>query len=211
MREALPRLLDVVRVVRAQGHPLAYLDVGGGLAVPYAPGEPRADVSDYASLITDAIRGTGLHLLLEPGRFIVADAGVLLTRVLYRKHAAGKDFVVTDAGMNDLVRPALYQAFHDIESVVATEGALTADVVGPICESGDFFAKERLLANVQAGDLLAVRTVGAYGYTMASNYNSRPRPAEVLVDRERFAVITERERLEDLVRLERAHLQWRSA
>ena len=136
---------------------------------------------------------------------------MLLTRGLYRKHAAGKDFVVTDAGMNDLVRPALYQAFHDIESVVATEGALTADVVGPICESGDFFAKERLLANVQAGDLLAVRTVGAYGYTMASNYNSRPRPAEVLVDRERFAVITERERLEDLVRLERAHLQWRSA
>jgi len=211
MREALPRLLDVVRVVRAQGHPLAYLDVGGGLAVPYEPGEPRADVSDYAALITDAIRETGLHLLLEPGRFIVADAGVLLTRVLYRKHAAGKDFVVTDAGMNDLVRPALYQAFHDIEPVVATEGALTADVVGPICESGDFFAKERLLANVQAGDLLAVRTVGAYGYTMASNYNSRPRPAEVLVDRERFAVITERERLEDLVRLERAHLQWRSA
>ncbi len=211
MREALPRLLDVVRVVRAQGHPLQYLDVGGGLAVPYAPGDALADVGDYAALIIATTRETGLQLLLEPGRFLVADAGVLLTRVLYRKHAAGKDFVVTDAGMSDLVRPALYQAFHDIVPVVATAGAVTADVVGPICESGDFFAKDRTMADVRAGDLLAVRTVGAYGYTMASNYNSRPRPAEVLVDEGRFAVITERERLEDLVRLERAHLHWRSA
>jgi diaminopimelate decarboxylase len=211
MRDALPRLLDVVRRVRAQGHPLEYLDVGGGLAVPYAPGEPTADIRDYADLILSATRDLGLHLLLEPGRFIVADAGVLLTRVLYRKHAAGKDFIVTDAGMNDLVRPALYQAFHDIEPVVTTGGSVTADVVGPICESGDFYAKDRTLPDVQAGDLLAVRTAGAYGYTMASNYNSRPRPAEVLVERGRYAVITERERLEDLVRLERAHLQWRSA
>lgn len=211
MRDALPRLLDVVRRVRAQGHPLEYLDVGGGLAVPYAPGEPTADIPDYAELILSATRDLGLHLLLEPGRFIVADAGVLLTRVLYRKHAAGKDFIVTDAGMNDLVRPALYQAFHDIEPVVTTGGSVTADVVGPICESGDFYAKDRTLPDVQAGDLLAVRTAGAYGYTMASNYNSRPRPAEVLVERGRYAVITERERLEDLVRLERAHLQWRSA
>ncbi len=211
MRDALPRLLDVVGRVRAQGHPLEYLDVGGGLAVPYAPGEPTADIADYADLILSATRDLGLHLLLEPGRFIVADAGVLLTRVLYRKHAAGKDFIVTDAGMNDLVRPALYQAFHDIEPVVTTAGTVTADVVGPICESGDFYAKDRTLPDVQAGDLLAVRTAGAYGYTMASNYNSRPRPAEVLVERGRYAVITERERLEDLVRLERAHLQWRSA
>ena len=136
---------------------------------------------------------------------------MLLTRVLYRKHAAGKDFVVTDAGMNDLVRPAMYQAYHDIVPVVETSGEVTADVVGPICESGDFFAKDRVLADVQAGHLLAVRTTGAYGYTMASNYNSRPRPAEVLVDDARFAVITERERYEDLVRLERTHLEWRSA
>jgi diaminopimelate decarboxylase len=211
MRDALPRLLDVVRVVRAQGHALTFIVVGGGLAVPYEPGEPVADVDDYASLIIAATRDSGLQLLLEPGRFIVADAGALLTRVLYRKHAAGKDFVVTDAGMNDLVRPALYQAYHDIEPVQDTAGQVTADVVGPICESGDFYAKDRLVADVQAGDLLAVRTAGAYGYTMASNYNSRPRPAEVLVDGARFAVITERERLEDLVRLERAHLQWRSA
>lgn len=211
MREALPRLLEVVRVVRAQGHALTYLDVGGGLAVPYAPSEPSADVEDYAALIISATKNAGLQLLLEPGRFIVADSGVLLTRVLYRKHAAGKDFVVTDAGMNDLLRPALYQAYHDIEAVYDTTGMVTADVVGPICESGDFYAKNRLISDVQAGDLLAVRTAGAYGYTMASNYNSRPRPAEVLVDGTRFAVVTERERYADLVRLEQAHLQWRSA
>jgi len=211
MREALPRLLDVVTQVRAQGHVIEYLDVGGGLAVPYAPGEPLADVDDYAALIIAATRDWGVQLLLEPGRFIVADAGTLVTRVLYRKHAAGKDFVVTDAGMNDLVRPALYQAYHDIEPVRDTDGAITVDVVGPICESGDFYAKDRVLADVHAGDLLAVRTTGAYGYTMASNYNSRPRPAEVLVEGTRFAVVTERERYEDLVRLERAHLQWRSA
>lgn len=211
MREALPRLLEVVRVVRAQGHALAYLDVGGGLAVPYAPGDPTADVADYAALIIRATKDAGLQLLLEPGRFIVADAGLLLTRVLYRKHAAGKDFVVTDAGMNDLLRPALYQAYHGIEAVQDTTGMVTADVVGPICESGDFYARNRPMSDVQAGDLLAVRTAGAYGYTMASNYNSRPRPAEVLVDGTQFAVVTERERFADLVRLEHAHPQWRSA
>lgn len=211
MRDAIPRLLDVVRRVRAQGHQLEFLDVGGGLAVPYARDEPGADVEDYATLIISSTRDTGLRLLLEPGRFLVAESGVLLTRVLYRKHAAGKDFVVTDAGMNDLVRPALYQAYHDIEPVVDTSGEITADVVGPICESGDFFAKDRVLANVQAGDLLAVRTTGAYGFTMSSNYNSRPRPAEVLVDGSRFATITERERYEDLVRLEHTPLHWRNA
>jgi diaminopimelate decarboxylase len=211
MREALPRLLGVIAAVRAQGHELVYMDVGGGLAVPYEPGDVDADVADYAALITAAVRETGLQLMLEPGRFLVAESGVLLTEVLYRKHAAGKDFVVTDAGMSDLMRPALYQAFHQIEPVVGTAGSVQADVVGPICESGDFFAKDRLLPDVQAGQLLVVRTAGAYGYTMASNYNSRPRPAEVLVDGDRFAVITERERYEDLVRLERVHLQWRTS
>lgn len=211
IRDALPRLLDVLRVVRAQGHDIGYLDVGGGLAVPYAPGDATADIDDYSRLIIDATRGLDVQLVLEPGRFIVADAGALVSRVLYRKHAAGKDFIVTDAGMNDLMRPSLYQAYHGIEPVCETVGRVTADVVGPICESGDFFAKDRDMANVQAGDLVAVRTAGAYGYTMASNYNSRPRPAEVLVDGPRYALITERERLEDLVRLEATHLQWRNA
>ena len=211
MRDAIPRLLEVVDRVRAQGHALRFLDVGGGVAVPYAPGEQSADVEDYAALVESTTRETGLQLLLEPGRFLVAEAGVLLTTVLYRKHAAGKDFVVTDAGMNDLMRPALYQAYHAIEAVTDAPGEVTADVVGPICESGDFFAKDRQLADVHAGELLAIRATGAYGFSMASNYNSRPRPAEVLVDGARFAIITERERYEDLVRLEQAHLQWRSA
>ncbi|HYW31354.1 MAG TPA: hypothetical protein VE869_07615, partial [Gemmatimonas sp.] len=209
MRDALPRLLEAVATVRQAGHALEYIDVGGGLAVPYEPHEAEADLDDYARSVREAALSTGLTLLLEPGRYIVADAGLLLTEVLFRKHAAGKDFVVTDAGMSDLVRPALYQAYHGIEAVVDTGGSVTADVVGPICESGDFFAKDRALPDVQAGALLAVRTAGAYGYTMASNYNSRARPAEVLVDADRFAVVTERERYEDLVRLELAHLHWR--
>lgn len=210
MREALPRLLLAIALMRTQGHVLQFIDVGGGLAVPYAPGDVQADVEDYARLVCAAVKDSGLTLLLEPGRFIVAESGVLLAEVLYRKQAAGKDFVVIDAAMNDLMRPALYQAYHGIEAVDATDGTVIADVVGPVCESGDFFAKHRELADVQAGALLAVLTTGAYGYTMASNYNSRLRPAEVLVDVDRFAVITERERYEDLVRLEGAHLQWRT-
>ncbi len=211
MRDALPRLLSAIASARADGHAIAYMDVGGGLAVPYHADERDADVDDYAAIVLAAARETGLTLLLEPGRFLVAEAGALITEVLYRKHAAGKDFIVTDAGMNDLVRPALYQAYHRIDAVESVEGTVVADVVGPICESGDFYAKDRLMPDVAAGALLAVQTAGAYGYTMSSNYNSRPRPAEVMVDGDRFAVITERERLEDLVRLERAHLQWRTA
>lgn len=211
MRNALPRLLEAIAVARSAGHDLECMDVGGGLAVAYEPGDEDADVEGYAAIVRAAALETGLTLLLEPGRYIVADAGVLLTTVLFRKHAAGKDFIVTDAGMSDLVRPALYQAYHAIEAVHDTDGSVTADVVGPICESGDFFARHRHMPDVHAGALLAIRSAGAYGYSMASNYNSRPRPAEVLVDGARFAVVTERERHEDLVRLERAHLDWRSA
>lgn len=210
LRDALPRLLSAISHARAEGHPIRFMDVGGGLSVPYEPHEQDADIADYARLVRAAAEETGLTLLLEPGRFLVAEAGVLLTEVLYRKHAAGKDFVVTDAGMSDLIRPALYQAYHAIDAVHTTDGTVTADVVGPICESGDFFAKARQLPDVKAGALLAIRTAGAYGFTMASNYNSRPRPAEVLVDGDRFAVAGAREHLEDLVRLERAPLQWRT-
>lgn len=210
LRDALPRLLAAIEVARAAGHAIAFMDVGGGLAVPYEPQETDADVEDYAALVRAAVKETGLTLLLEPGRFLVAEAGALLTRVLYRKHAAGKDFVVTDAGMNDLIRPALYQAYHAIEAVVETTSHVTADVVGPICESGDFFAKDRTLPDVAESELLVVRTAGAYGFTMSSNYNSRPRPVEVLVEGDRFAVIGAREQYEDLVRLERASPEWRS-
>ena len=211
LRDALPRLLAAIAYAREAGHPIAFMDVGGGLSVPYEAHEVPADIDDYAQVVRAAALETGLTLLLEPGRYLVAESGVLLTRVLYRKHAAGKDFVVTDAGMSDLIRPALYHAYHGIEAVSSASGTIKADVVGPICESGDFFAKDRVLPDVKAGDLLGVRTAGAYGFTMASNYNSRPRPAEVLVDGDQFAVAGAREELDDLVRLERAPLQWRTA
>lgn len=210
LRDALPKLLAAITYARAEGHPVTFMDVGGGLSVPYEPHEVDADIADYARVVRAAAEETGLTLLLEPGRFLVAESGVLLTEVLYRKHAAGKDFVVTDAGMSDLIRPALYHAYHGIDAVVMTDGAITADIVGPICESGDFFAKDRTLPDVQAGALLAIRTAGAYGFTMSSNYNSRPRPAEVLVDGDRFAVAGARETFDDLVRLERTPLQWRT-
>jgi diaminopimelate decarboxylase len=141
---------------------------------------------------------------------LVAEAGVLLTRVLYRKRSGGKEYVITDAGMNDLVRPSHYDAYHAIEAVVPTGAKVVADVVGPVCESGDFLALDRVTDDAAPGELLAVHTAGAYGYVMASNYNSRTRPAEVLVDGDRYAVVTERERYEDLVRLERAALEWQS-
>jgi diaminopimelate decarboxylase len=148
-------------------------------------------------------------LVLEPGRFLVANAGVLLTRVLYRKRSGAKAFVVADAGMNDLVRPSHYQAFHRVDAVSPSGARVVADVVGPVCESGDFLALEREIDDVAPGDLLAVHSAGAYGFVMASNYNSRPRAAEVLVDGERFAIVTERESYEDLVRRERVAPEWR--
>ena len=211
LRTALPVLVDAITAARAAGQPIDHMDVGGGLAVPYESGEPEADVEGYAQLVKEAALALGVQVLLEPGRFLVAEAGVLLTRVVYRKESAGTAFVITDAGMSDLIRPSLYDAHHEIEAVQAVERQVVADVVGPICESGDFFAKRREVADVAQGELLAIRTTGAYGYTMASNYNARPRPVEVLVDGDQFAVIAEREQYEDLVRLERTALTWRSA
>jgi diaminopimelate decarboxylase len=209
--DALARIKPLIAALRAAGvDTLRWLDLGGGLAVTYEQEAP-ADVERFATGVADAVRGLGLSVVFEPGRFLVAEAGVLLARVLYRKRSGGKDYVITDAGMNDLVRPSHYQAYHRIEPVTPPHGAIVADVVGPVCESGDFLALARELPDVGPGDLLAVFTAGAYGFVMASNYNSRPRPVEVVVDGDRFAVATERERLEDLVRLERAHLQWRSA
>lgn len=210
LRDALPRLLESIETARMAGHDLAYMDVGGGIAVPYEPHESAPDIDDYAELVTRAASEVSLLLLLEPGRFLVAESGVLLSRVRYRKHAAGKDFVIVDAAMNDLVRPSLYQAYHGIDAVGLPAGEITADVVGPVCESGDFLARSRHLPDLAAGDLVAVRTAGAYGYTMSSSYNSRGRPAEVLVDGTRFAIVTERESLADLSRLELSHPEWRS-
>ncbi len=208
---ALLRMLGLLARLRADGaEGIEYLDVGGGLSVTYRDEAP-ADVERFARGVADATRGLGVTLVLEPGRFLVAEAGVLLARVLYRKRSGGKEYVITDAGMNDLVRPSHYDAYHAITAVEPRGGTLTADVVGPVCESGDFLALDRTTDDVRPGDLVAVHTAGAYGFVMASNYNSRPRPAEVLVDGARYAVVTERERYDDLVRQERAALDWRAA
>jgi diaminopimelate decarboxylase len=206
--DGLVRLLELHDQMRALGaSDIRYLDIGGGFAVSYEDEQPM-DLEGLAGALLPKVARSGLSLITEPGRFIVGDAGVLLARVVHRKKAGGKEYIITDAGMNDLVRPSHYDAYHAVEAVQAREERSVVDVVGPVCESGDFFALDREVENVEAGDLLVVRTTGAYGYVMSFNYNSRPRVAEVLVDGDRFAVVTRRERYEDLVRLEPDHLDW---
>ena len=207
--DGVDRLIRLLTQLKSTGiDTIRYLDIGGGLGVTYAD-EESPDLRQFAGELVPRVAATGLTLLMEPGRFIVGNAGVLLTRVLYRKHSGGRDFLVTDAGMTELLRPSHYDAYHRIEPVRELTGQMTADVVGPVCESGDFLALERDMAQANAGDLLAVFDVGAYGYVMASNYNTRPRGAEVLVDGGRYAVVTARERYEDLVRLEQGDPEWR--
>ncbi|MFL5595159.1 MAG: diaminopimelate decarboxylase [Gemmatimonadaceae bacterium] len=206
----LQRLLHLRREIeRDTKVRLEYLDIGGGLAVTYDV-ERSVDVDHFGEVIRALVGGSGLKIILEPGRFLVGNAGVLLTRVLYRKRSGGKEFIITDAGMTDLLRPSHYNAFHRIEAVNPRGASTVADVVGPICESGDFLALDRQIDDAQPGDLLAVQSTGAYGFVMSSNYNSRPRPAEVLVDGDEFAVITERESYKDLIRKEHKP-QWRTA
>ena len=208
----LERITSLLDAVRAEGiDSIRYLDIGGGLAVPYEDEKPP-DLRAFGRIVRDVARHTGLELLVEPGRFLVADAGTLLTRVLYRKRSGGREIAVTDAGMTELLRPSHYQAYHHIEPVRPRQRALVRiDVVGPVCESGDFLALDREMPDIEAGDLLAVRTAGAYGYSMASNYNARPRATEILVDGDRYAVTTEREEYADLIRLERHTLDWKNA
>ncbi len=203
------RMLALLARVRDGGAAdLRWLDLGGGLGVPYAPGDPELDLDAYAALARRAADESGLKLVIEPGRFIAANAGVLLTRVLYRKRSGGTDYVITDAGMTELMRPSHYQAHHTVEAVEPRPGGGRVDIVGPVCESGDFLALGREIGEVEPGDLVAVHSAGAYGYVMASNYNARRRPAEVLVDGDRFAVVTRRETFEDLTRLEIAEPEW---
>jgi diaminopimelate decarboxylase len=203
------RLLGLLAEIRAAGiDTVRYLDIGGGLGVAYDD-EQSPDLDEFAQALVPRVQPTGLTLLMEPGRFIVGNCGVLLTRVLYRKHSGGRDFLVTDAGMTELLRPSHYDAYHKIEAVTPRGDQMRADVVGPICESGDFLALDRQMDDAQAGDLLAVYDVGAYGYVMASNYNTRPRGVEVLVDGDRYAIVTARERYDDLVKLELADPEWR--
>jgi diaminopimelate decarboxylase len=203
-RQGIGRLIDLVEGLRRAGvTTLQVLDIGGGLGIRYSD-ERTMDPADFARAVLPLLAPTGLKIYLEPGRFLVGSAGVLLTRVLYRKHSGGKEFVVVDAGMNDLVRPSHYQAYHEIVELVEQGRAATrADVVGPVCETGDFLALDRTLPGLEAGDALAVLGAGAYGFVMASNYNSRPRPPEVVVEGAKWYVARPRETIEELFRAER--------
>ncbi len=197
--KAMDEILSVAEALRTMGTDVEFLDLGGGYGIRYADEQPLA-MERLMDGLAARLRGTTYRLIIEPGRALVGDAGVLLTRVLYVKRSQQKNFIVVDAGMNDLMRPTLYGSYHEIVPVEQrpTE-RLTADVVGPLCETGDFLAQDREMPDVRAGDLLAILTVGAYGYVLASNYNTRPRPAEVLVDGHEVELIRPRERVEDLM------------
>jgi diaminopimelate decarboxylase len=206
--EGTERLASIVAELAGRGiNTLEYLDIGGGLGVRYDTEEPP-DLRRFASLVLPTVAETGLQLIMEPGRFVVGNAGALVSQVLYRKRSGGKDYVVADAGMTELLRPSHYGAFHNVVAMRQRGDARTVDVVGPVCESGDFLALDRELDDVHPGDYLVICDVGAYGYAMASNYNSRLRPAEVMVDGDRYAVITAREEYADLTRLEIAQPEW---
>ena len=199
--QALDGVLALVQKLRDAGHPITELDMGGGLGVAYTDQQTTPSAQSYIQLICEKTANLGLKLMVEPGRSIAAAAGVLVSRVMYRKTTANKEFVIVDAAMNDLIRPSLYQAHHEIVPLRQRSlGSITADVVGPVCESGDYFARDRQMANVFPGDYVALMTAGAYGFVQASNYNSRPRACEVLVEGNQWRVIRQRETLEDLVR-----------
>jgi diaminopimelate decarboxylase len=198
--EAVQRVKDLIRALRAEGMTIRYLDMGGGLGITYDQEEPPHPV-EYAEALLNELKGIDCTLILEPGRVIVGNAGTLVTKVLYTKTGDEKNFVIVDAAMNDLIRPSLYGSYQRIQAVRQKNAPeMVADVVGPICESGDFLAKDRKLPKVEPGELLAVMSAGAYGFSMSSNYNSRPRAAEVLVRGDKFHVIRQREDYEDLIR-----------
>lgn len=222
--ESVSRVADLLRDLRSDGHTIDYVDVGGGLGITYD--KPHLDFNDslrsYARAVTRPLRNLKVNLILEPGRSIIGPAGVLLTSVIYRKQNNGKRFLIVDAAMNDLIRPALYGAFHEIFPIVKTN-ALQAnaaktlskssanraivDVVGPVCESGDFFARDREMPSVSEGDVLAILDAGAYGMALSSNYNTRPRPAEVLVHKSSAKIIRRRETIRDLIAAEKVALK----
>ena len=200
--DALKRILLLIDALSAQGVGIQYLDIGGGLGISYKDEEPPVP-KDLAKQLIPLLEGRKLTLIMEPGRSILGNAGILVTKTLYLKEGTDKEFIVVDAGMNDLIRPSLYDAYHHIDSVVRRKRAkILGDVVGPICESGDFLAKERELSRVKQGEYLAVMSAGAYGFSMSSNYNSRPRAAEVLVKGKEHVLIRKRETYDDLVRNE---------
>ena len=204
--EAVGIVADLVRSLHAIDVEIKFFDVGGGLGVVYRDETP-IEVTQYAETVIDAIRGMDLTIMCEPGRYLTANAGVLLTRVMYEKQNGDKRFVIVDAAMNDLMRPTLYQAYHRIDYLEDTvREATPADIVGPICESGDWFAKEVMMPSTEHNDLIAIRSAGAYGFTMSSNYNTRGRVAEVAIEKGQARLIRDRENFEDQIRLERAYL-----
>ena len=202
--EAVDKVVALAKSLRDRRFPIRHLDMGGGLGIAYRPGELAPEIRGFIHSLHERLRASGLCVMVEPGRSIAGAAGVLLTRVLYRKKNGPKEFVVVDAAMNDLIRPSLYRAHHEIIPLRRRNSPeITADVVGPVCETGDFLARDRPMANVMPGDFLAVSTAGAYGFVLSSNYNSRPRAPEVLVDGSVSRVIRQRESYKDLVRGER--------
>lgn len=202
--EAADRVLALIERLRQSGYPIKHIDLGGGLGIPYQSADRAPTIENLVDRIRERVAATGLKVMVEPGRSIVGAAGVLLCRVLYRKVNAGKEFVIVDAAMNDLIRPTLYQAHHEILPVLQRERPnIVADVVGPVCETGDFLARSRQMTEALPGDFLAVQTAGAYGFVQASNYNSRPRGAEVLVEGSTWRVVRERETLAELIRGEK--------
>lgn len=213
IRTALQRVADFWRELAAAGHPIRSIDVGGGLGVCYRPGRDRPiAVAEYVEAIRDALAGFEGRILLEPGRWLVAEAGVLLTRVIRIKQGRQRSFLIVDAAMTELLRPSLYDAWHEMVPVtLERRPPQTYDVVGPVCETGDTFAVDRELPRCVAGDLLMIKTTGAYGASMASNYNSRPLAAEVLLDHGRYAVVRQRQTLEEMLAGEQPVREWEVA
>jgi diaminopimelate decarboxylase len=201
--EAVDKVLALAAELRARSFPISHVDMGGGLGIAYHTGEKAPAIGSFIGSLRARLLASGLRVMVEPGRSIVGNAGILLTRVLYRKRNGSREFVVVDAAMNDLIRPALYRAHHEIIPLRRnTLPPITADVVGPICETGDFLARERLMSNVLPGDFLAICTAGAYGFVLSSNYNSRLRAPEILVEGSSYRAIRARETYEDLLRNE---------
>ncbi|HEY9112870.1 MAG TPA: diaminopimelate decarboxylase, partial [Rhodanobacteraceae bacterium] len=213
IRTALRRMADFWRELAAAGHVIHSIDVGGGLGVCYRAGHDQpVAIADYVDAIREALAGFGGHILLEPGRWLVAEAGVLLTRVIRIKQGRQRKFLVLDAAMTELIRPSLYDAWHDIVPLVdGSRPTQTYDVVGPVCETGDTFARGRTLPECRAGDLVLIKATGAYGASMASTYNSRPLTAEVLLDRGRYAVVRRRQTFEEMVAGEQSADKWEIA
>lgn len=211
--QALHQLAQFWRELAAAGHPIRSLDVGGGLGICYRTGHDHpVDIAAYVGAIKEELAGFDGHILLEPGRWMVGEAGTLLTRVVRVKQVRERRFLVLDAGMNDLIRPSLYDAWHDIVPVTSQPGPLeTYDVVGPVCETGDTFARNREMPRCEAGDLVMIKASGAYGAAMASSYNSRPLAAEALLDRGRYAIVRCRQTLEALVADEQSARHWETA